>query len=87
MILPKTEYPLLDFAEQSEVSQSLILQFIEKGGAEYLNNVFVAYAKDELIKKSFLDNMTPVGGLDLGREIMAGIFNNFQKQFNEKNQE
>lgn len=69
------------------MSQSLILNFIEKGGAEYLNNVFVAYAKTELMKKDFLDDMTPVGGLSLGRDIMAAVFNNFKAEFDKKNPE
>ena len=81
------DFNLLDFADKKEVSQSLILQFIEKGGAEYLVEVFVELARMELVNKDFLDNMTPVGGLYLGKDILAGIFNNFQKQFNEKNQD
>ena len=85
MILPKTEYPLLDFADNCEVNKSLILKFVEEGGAEFLSQAFIAYASTELIKKDFLDNMTPVGGLAHGRDIMAAILNDFVKQFEAKN--
>ena len=85
MILNNTKFNLLEYADKTGVSQSLILKFIEDGGAEFLNEVFVAYATDELVDKDFLDNMTPVGGLAHGRDIMASVFNNFQKQFDEKN--
>jgi len=85
MKLPDSQFPLLDYADASEVKQSLILHFIEEGGAEFLNNVFIAYAAEELMKKDFLDGETPVGGLALGRDIMAAVFNNFKKEFDKKN--
>lgn len=81
MMLPKSTTPLLDFANKSGVNHNLIIRFIEDGGAEFLNDVFIDYASEELMKKDFLDKMTPVGGLALGRDIMAAIFNNFKKEF------
>ncbi len=85
MILPNTETPLLDYADSCKVSQSLLINFIDQGGAEYLNNVFVAYVADELVKKDFLDGLTPVGGIAHARDMMAAVFNNFKAEFDEKN--
>ena len=86
MILPKTKYPLLDLADNIGVSKSLVLKFIEEGGAEFLNHVFVAYAAEEMVKKDFFDGMTPVGGFAHGRDTMAAVLNDFKEQFDKKNQ-
>ena len=61
MILPDTKSPLIDYADQSGVSDSLLLNFIEQGGSKYFQEVFVAYATQLLIDKAFLDGTSAVG--------------------------
>ena len=85
MILNNTKFNLLDYADKTGVSQSLILKFIEDGGAEFLNEVFTDRVLEEMIKKDFLDGMTATGGLAHGRDVMASVFNDFKEQFDEKN--
>jgi len=87
MKLQEIKNRLLDFADQTGVSQTLIINFIEQGGQEFLSAVFTAYVVDKLIQKDFLDEITPVGALSLGDDIITDIFNDFQKQFAEKNDE
>jgi len=87
MILPKTEYALLDYADKCGVSQSLILKFIEEGGAEYFQAVLTEYIAEELVKKDFLDGLTPVGGVAFCRDTMAAVFNNFKAEFDTKNKQ
>ena len=87
MNLPSTSTPLLDFADQSKVSQSLILKFIEEGGADYMMNAWLAYSVKELRNRKLLDKTTPVEALDLGRRIFEDIFTDFLQQFNDKNPE
>ena len=87
MILPQTETPLIDFADQSKVSQSLLLQFIEQGGADFFINAWVAYATEDLKKTEFLNNLTPVQGLDRGRLIFEDIAKDFVEQFEQRAKE
>ena len=87
MKLQEIKNRLLDFADQTGVSQTLIINFIEQGGQEFLSAVFTAYVVDKLIQKDFLDEITPVGALSLGDDIITDIFNDFQEQFVEKNDE
>jgi hypothetical protein len=85
MNLPKTENPLLDFADQCEVSKSLIYNFIEQGGAEFVHRVFIEYMAKELIDKDFFDKYTPVGAVAHSRDVLGTIFNNFKEQFDNEN--
>jgi len=81
MILPNTDKPLLDYADQSSVSQSLLLKFIEDGGAKYFEEVFVAYATQYLMDSAFLDGVTPVGAFDKARVIYKAISEDFTEEF------
>ena len=87
MILPQTKTPLIDFADQSQVSQSLIILFIEKGGADFFMNVWVAYATSDLKKTEFLNDLTPVQALNRGRLIFEDIAKDFAEQFEQKAKE
>lgn len=87
MILPNTQFSLLDFADESKVSQSVIYNFIKEGGSDYIINAWVSYACKELKNRVLLDGMTPVGGLELGRQLFEQIFLDFEDQFEDKNPE
>lgn len=87
MNLPKTEYPLLDYADQTGVSQSVLLDFIEKGGGEFVERVFTEYIYEELSKKETFDNLTPMGSVSLCRIKLGDVFLHFQGQFEDKNKD
>ena len=85
MILNDTKFNLLDYADKTGVSQSLILKFIEEGGADFVNEIFMDYVFEQLGDKNFFDGMTTLGAVSHSQEIMLSVFNNFQKQFDVKN--
>jgi hypothetical protein len=80
MILPNTDFPLIDFAKQGGVNYADVVRFIESGGADFIMNCWLAYSVGELKKQSLLEDLTPVGGLDLGRRIFEDVFADFLKQ-------
>lgn len=87
MKLPISDTPLQDLAEKKGASKSLVYDFITKGGAGFMNDLFIEYANKYLVDKDFLDGYTPVGALAVGRDIMAAILNDFVAEFDKKNPE
>lgn len=84
MNLPQSEFPLLAYAEQCGISHNDIMKFIAVGGVDYFLNAWIAYSVEELKKRELLDNLTPVGGLELGRQLFNDIGTDFQEQLEAK---
>ena len=78
---------LLEQAESQGVDKSLIYNFIDKGGAEFINRMFIEYMILEMQNKKFMDGFTPTGAVSHSREIVGTIFNDFREQFDEQNPE
>ena len=85
MNLPESDTPLYTYAEEQNMT-SLIHNFIDKGGMDFMLNAWIAYAAKELRDRSLLDDMTPVSGLDLGRRIFEDIVLDFREQAEKKEQ-
>jgi len=78
---------LLELADSKGIPRSLIYNFIEKGGADYIHEVFVRTMIQEMIEKDFMNTYTPVGAVAHSRDMIAAIFNDFKQQFDKENPE
>ena len=76
---------LLELANKEGVNAGLIYNFIEEGGAEFVNKAFVELMIEEMTRLDFMDKKTPVGAVAHSRDMIASIFNNFKEEFDKAN--
>ena len=89
MFLPNTDTKISDLCKMKGVNPSNFKNMVESGTAGVLLDAWTAYSVAYMKNRDVMENLTPVGGLCLGREIFEQIIEDFQEELVlfEKNEE
>jgi len=79
--LPLSPVPLLELAKKTS-NPAAVRQAIKAGVFNFIIEAWTDYAASELRDKNMLDGMTATGGLNLGRQLIDNIEDDFVKQDN-----
>jgi len=80
MYLPKTDTPLVSLAVEKKVNPSDIENSIKNGTVGFILDAWVALSIVYLKDRETMENLTPVGGLLLGREIFEQVIEQFEEE-------